>query len=148
MEQINQVRRSFAFKILQQITPTSDIETQLNAIELLKNFLLHQSVYEELTSPRCLELYQMHLGKSSNTYTKITIYSLFRQIFLTGFIIHKRINVKNLKDGEVTQEEERQNQEELEEIGNEFFKFIKGIIQSEIKEELHIESPQRDQNTV
>ena len=85
----------------------------MNGYDHLNYLLLHRSVYEELISPRALELYQIYLGNSSNNHTKIHVYTLLKKIILFQNIMQKMDDYKNKQNNDETTEETVVEQREI-----------------------------------
>ncbi len=76
---IDSIRQSFIFKIVQKFDPKYEIEDHINSQNILAELVDFKVVYTELTSPRCIELYTSYLS-SDSTSAKSNLYMLLTAI--------------------------------------------------------------------
>jgi hypothetical protein len=55
---VDSIRQSFIFKIVERLDPKFEMEDHLNAQTLLSELVDYKPVYTELTSARCIDLYR------------------------------------------------------------------------------------------
>ena len=98
---IESIRQSFIYKILQRLDPQYGLEDHLNAQQILSELADYKPVYQELVSPRCIELYKTFLKGNSDT-SKANLYILFTSIvskYKANEHFQKRINITSFEDG-------------------------------------------------
>jgi SIT4 phosphatase-associated protein len=95
LENVDTIRQSFVFKVIEKLAPKHSLEDHLNAQNLLSELADYKQIYLELTSSRSCALYKSYLSSECQS-SKVNTYILLCNIIAKYNVnenYQKRINI-------------------------------------------------------
>jgi hypothetical protein len=138
---VDTIRQSFTYKVVERMVDSQedDMEVFLNGYQVLQELVFIKPIYQELTSPRCLDLYRTCL-QSENSYSKQSIYNLLSLLVDKNRDAAKKVRAAGADSASDEEEETKEAPVTNEATRAEFLAFLSDIVATSCAKELRVPS--------